>query len=344
METNNKNNINDETRSDENIEQKGTVNNSVLGKMNNVRSGLNKSMFGAASAVAGGGVAAVTASFGLPDESMINPDPNAEPVLEPEHFNGNEVPIATGVNDSMSFDQAFATARQETGAGSVFNWHGNNYGTFYFNEWQEFSEDYKDAFSNFPYIIEQDPDDIVEIQETPEDINVIGNINVIENMNIIENLNIIENVNVIENLNILEVPDTEEEEEIEEEDSEEEETEEEGIGEEVETGEEATLSSDVTVLNAEQFEIDGQDVSVVFAALDGQDVALVDTNADDSYDILVVDDNGNIEIPSDYTIEDSLDVEQVDNTEIDDSINHEYDAGDDLQDLINDTDISEFIA
>ena len=48
-------------------------------------------------------------------------------------------PIATGVNDNMSFSQAFAAARAEVGAGGAFEWHGRVYGTYYKNEWDRMS-------------------------------------------------------------------------------------------------------------------------------------------------------------------------------------------------------------
>lgn len=48
-------------------------------------------------------------------------------------------PIATGVNDNMSFSQAFVAARAEVGAGGAFEWHGRVYGTYYKNEWDGMS-------------------------------------------------------------------------------------------------------------------------------------------------------------------------------------------------------------
>lgn len=53
---------------------------------------------------------------------------------ENQPFNPNSAPIAQGVNDSMKFDEAFATARQETGPGGVFMYHGEYYTTFYAEE------------------------------------------------------------------------------------------------------------------------------------------------------------------------------------------------------------------
>lgn len=41
------------------------------------------------------------------------------------------------VNDEMSFGEAFAAARAELGAGGVFEWRGNLYGTYTADEWNE---------------------------------------------------------------------------------------------------------------------------------------------------------------------------------------------------------------
>ena len=37
------------------------------------------------------------------------------------------------VSDDMSFDEAFASARKQVGAGGVFEWRGKLYGTYYKN-------------------------------------------------------------------------------------------------------------------------------------------------------------------------------------------------------------------
>lgn len=63
-----------------------------------------------------------------PPASVASTSPTGTP------FNIHTAPHAHNVNDSMSFDQAFATARQETGAGGVFTWKGQLYGTFYATE------------------------------------------------------------------------------------------------------------------------------------------------------------------------------------------------------------------
>lgn len=54
--------------------------------------------------------------------------------------------VASGVNDNMSFNEAFAAARSEVGAGGCFVWHGNVYGTYYANEWNAMSSAQRDEF------------------------------------------------------------------------------------------------------------------------------------------------------------------------------------------------------
>lgn len=55
--------------------------------------------------------------------------------------------VASGVNDNMSFNEAFAAARAEVGAGGCFVWHGNVYGTYYANEWNAMTPEQHDEFT-----------------------------------------------------------------------------------------------------------------------------------------------------------------------------------------------------
>ena len=51
------------------------------------------------------------------------------------------------VSDDMSFGEAFATAREAAGPGSVFHWHGNVYNTYYAEEWNSMSTAERNAFA-----------------------------------------------------------------------------------------------------------------------------------------------------------------------------------------------------
>ncbi|MBR1513179.1 MAG: hypothetical protein IJ622_02675 [Bacteroidales bacterium] len=92
------------------------------------------------------------------------------------HLQGHDMPVATGVNDSMSFNQAFAAARQEVGAGGIFVWHGHTYGTYYANEWNAMSPEEHDQYwadvhhttSNIHYEPTPDPDPIPTPEPDPD--------------------------------------------------------------------------------------------------------------------------------------------------------------------------------
>lgn len=58
-----------------------------------------------------------------------------------------EIHTAGSVSDSMSFKQAFATARGEVGAGGVFEWHGKLYNTFSSEEWEGMAADARHAYA-----------------------------------------------------------------------------------------------------------------------------------------------------------------------------------------------------
>ena len=66
-------------------------------------------------------------------------------VSQPVSYHGN-VPLAHGVNDNMSFAQAFSSARAEVGPGGVFHWHGQTYNTFTAAEWDSMGHDNQVAF------------------------------------------------------------------------------------------------------------------------------------------------------------------------------------------------------
>lgn len=58
----------------------------------------------------------------------------------------DEIAIAHNVTETMTFEQAFASSREEVGPGGVFNWHGNTYNTFYKEEWNRLSLEQKQDF------------------------------------------------------------------------------------------------------------------------------------------------------------------------------------------------------
>ncbi|GHB73543.1 hypothetical protein [Persicitalea jodogahamensis] len=59
---------------------------------------------------------------------------------------GENIDIATEVNEEMSFGQAFAAAREDVGPGGIFSWHGEVYNTYYAEEWKGLSLAQRQAF------------------------------------------------------------------------------------------------------------------------------------------------------------------------------------------------------
>ncbi|WP_080241170.1 hypothetical protein [Spirosoma rigui] len=57
-----------------------------------------------------------------------------------------DIDIAGKVTDDMSFEQAFAAARDEVGEVGVFNWHGLWYNTFREEEWSDLSLEQRQEF------------------------------------------------------------------------------------------------------------------------------------------------------------------------------------------------------
>ena len=112
-----------------------------------------KGLLGAASA----GVAGV--SLGVIAMTLMGASGKAEgDVVEPADtscVHGNEevevvihtdAPFAKGVNDFMSFGEAFKAARLEVGAGGIFEWKGNLYNTYYKEEWDAMDKSEKAEF------------------------------------------------------------------------------------------------------------------------------------------------------------------------------------------------------
>lgn len=115
-----------------------------------------KKFFGAAGIAGAVGVAAgiLTPKQAFAQMSEIDNGEvaNAEEIVENDaptptgHHTGHDMDVATGVDDSMSFSEAFAAARHEVGAGGLFVWHGNTYGTYYENEWNAMSAEDRDQY------------------------------------------------------------------------------------------------------------------------------------------------------------------------------------------------------
>jgi len=90
----------------------------------------------------------------------------------------SDAPFADNVDNSMSFGEAFKTARTEVGAGGIFEWKGNLYNTYYKEEWDEILNIVNDD----PTYID-DTEDIVIVEDYDNDIiepEDNGNISVVD--------------------------------------------------------------------------------------------------------------------------------------------------------------------
>ena len=79
----------------------------------------------------------------LDNQEVADLDPAPMPT---ESLEGHDMRIASGINDEMSFGEAFAAARAEVGAGGIFEWHGQVFGTYYGNEWNAMSPEEHDQY------------------------------------------------------------------------------------------------------------------------------------------------------------------------------------------------------
>ena len=93
--------------------------------------------------------------------------PVVDPV-EPSSAELSPLPIAE-VSDDMSFGEAFAAAREQVGAGGVFEWRGNVYNTYSEEEWGAMSPEdraeFADRLSVTPIEIEEEVDESLANQE-----------------------------------------------------------------------------------------------------------------------------------------------------------------------------------
>ncbi len=71
------------------------------------------------------------------DETEVTEKPIEAKIIDDlpaKSFDSENAPVAETVKDEMSFNEAFAAARQELGPGGTFWWNGQLYGTYYENE------------------------------------------------------------------------------------------------------------------------------------------------------------------------------------------------------------------
>ncbi len=139
----------------------------------NIADDKKKSVLGKAAAGLGFGILlGGTSSFVI--SNSVHDDYNPEEENKPENEEAvtandfDAIPVASSVNDEMSFSEAFSAARKEIGSGGVFEWRGNVYNTYYAEEWNAMSQEEKDEFVNHVRIDETETETETETQTEME--------------------------------------------------------------------------------------------------------------------------------------------------------------------------------
>lgn len=108
-----------------------------------------RSAVGAGSGLLIGGVATVLMGMKKADtESEETESNNHKEELSNPEWVDDQIQVATTVNDDMSFGEAFAAARAEVGPGGCFEWHGNLYGTYTADEWNNMTAEQRAEWSD----------------------------------------------------------------------------------------------------------------------------------------------------------------------------------------------------
>ena len=115
-------------------------------------------LLGATGGIVLGAAATLFSGASIGKDDIDGPDGPGTPPVQP--VTHEEVHFATNVNDSMSFNEAFAAARHEVGAGGAFVWHGTVYGTYYGNEWNAMTSEEQSQFTHDAVDTYHDKDDV----------------------------------------------------------------------------------------------------------------------------------------------------------------------------------------
>lgn len=228
----------------------------------------------------------------------------------------SEAPIAHGVDDSMSFSEAFAAARAEVGPGGVFHYRGGDYGTYYADEWQAMSQEEHEMYADSVH--PEVPVDKVDVPlENPNDITI--------------------NIQIDGNAVHTTIGDKPVEPEVELINA----------SQEINTGGDTPAEGmEVTFEGYEQVAgPGGEEVGVLGLTIEGQEVAMLDVDGDNQFDYAIADVNGDGEIQQgevlDLNTGEAVDFDSLGVTDGMEDPTLTADAGDiDLgADFINDADV-----
>ena len=118
--------------------------------------GITGAVLGASGAVIIGKIADEIQAHDQPlvEENIEISDNNGQGTVEGAEVTYNspswaegDIQVAERVEEIMSFSQAFAAARAEVGPGGAFEWHGNVYGTYTADEWNNMTPAEKAEFN-----------------------------------------------------------------------------------------------------------------------------------------------------------------------------------------------------
>lgn len=107
-----------------------------------------RAAMGAGSGLLIGGIATMMMGMKNPDKPGKNGEGNHKEDLSHPEWVDDDIAVATSVNDEMSFGEAFAAARAEVGPGGCFEWHGNIYGTYTADEWNNMTAEQRAEWSD----------------------------------------------------------------------------------------------------------------------------------------------------------------------------------------------------
>lgn len=265
------------------------------------------------------------------NDAIQNPQQPVDDATE-EHpaWSDGEVQIATTVTDDMSFNEAFATAREEVGPGGAFEWNGGVYGTYTAEEWDNMTPEEREEYNDhFDWNNHTSTTETTSTTESAESTSASDE--TAENGESGESA-------TEENQNAGETATAEENEE----------SEEVVVVSDNHSGNEAVMPSDevenVEIVDSQEPEVevlgvyhdDVDNANVVGLMVDDQEVVLIDVDNDLVVDYMASDLDGNQQLSENEILDvsqDQISISQFDAAGMDDSL---YASNDGMEDYIND--------
>jgi len=280
-------------------------------KMNKSEAKWKEVMIGGVSGIALGTAGTLLASSIPIDAAAENSDSQDTPNTENEATN-TTAQMATCVNDSMSFSDAFNAAREEVGAGGVFEWHGNLYSTYTAAEWYNMDATARNEFADSIH------------WDGPSHEYVSSNHSQSSHSTHSTHTEEVTNTQTVSNGNTTQTQSPNKDEED---------------------------SPDVEIIGVEHANIDGEHDSIIgTASINGQAVYFIDVDGEDNeFELMVSDTNGNNQVDEGEVVDISeqhmsvshfeqlAQAEQSNHNESETSVQY-YANNEDLPDYVNDAD------